>query len=117
MTPEGKEMQSVVYGLGPGQEGFITETLGNKHRKCPCTETLIAVCAGVTSRRVAHRLVYVNGAWTSLGLSAPTGRHKRCSTCAMKAHPAGPGICPQEEGNKNILCCRHFEKSDSGVHA
>lgn len=91
MTPEGKETQSVVCGLGPGHEGFVTETLGNKHGKCLCTETLIAVCADVTFRRVAHRLVYVNGAQTSLGRSAPAGRHKRCSTCAVKARPEGPG--------------------------
>ena len=25
MTPEGKETQSVVCGLGPGHEGFVTE--------------------------------------------------------------------------------------------
>lgn len=91
MTPKGKGTQSVVCGLGPGHEGFVTETLGTKHRKCLCTETLIAVCAGVTSRHVAHRLIYVNGAQTSLGPSAPTGRRKRCSTCAAKARPAGPG--------------------------
>lgn len=51
MTPEGKETQSVVCGLGPGHEGFVTETLGNKHGKCLCTETLIAVCAGDTGSK------------------------------------------------------------------
>lgn len=117
VTLKDSAIQGVVCGMGPVRDGPFPGTQWDKDSKCLCLAMLRAVCAAVTSRRVASGLGWGNREQTHLSLSPPSGRRRWCSACVVKALAHGTRcLSPGWGGGQKETSPQPVEKRGSGVH-